>query len=174
MDIMRVEKDKKRVSKMQYQQRTDRNSLIEAYQSEYGVTRQEWKDRVNNFEGEISSILASLKQKHKQELIEFTRSFHDEIRTRSPKFSKELLNMRKVQETLAKQKEFSEALKVRRNADKLQSEELIRLTKEHGERFEKRKAVVLLKQKQEIEAIELRAERDFREIQHQRRKELNK
>jgi hypothetical protein len=39
---------------------------------------------------------------------------------RKPKFSKELLNLRKIQQTLAKQKEYAEAHKIKLKADNLE------------------------------------------------------
>ena len=46
-----------------------------------------------------------------------------ETTPRTPRWSKELLNMRKIQDTLAKQKKYSEAQKSKGGADSLEMRE---------------------------------------------------
>ena len=62
-------------------------------------------------------------ERHSMELAEFHAEMTSEIPWR-PKFSKELLNLRKVQDTLAKAKQYSDAHKVKLKADRREAMEL--------------------------------------------------
>ncbi len=64
-----------------------------------------WETRFEQFEKEIEEMRRTLQQRHQYELDDFRKKFHQELQTKTPKFSSNLLNMRKVQDTLAKQKE---------------------------------------------------------------------
>ena len=56
----------------------------------------------------IAFELSTMAEKHAQELANFQKHMIESI-SNKPKFSKELLNLRRVQETLAKAKDYKEA-----------------------------------------------------------------
>ena len=62
-----------------------------------------------------------MKQRHAAELEEFQKKIL--AKQPKPKFSTELLNHRKVQDHLAKAKDYTEAHKVKAKADRLEAEE---------------------------------------------------
>lgn len=174
IDYLKTENDKFLVQKMRNQQIEQKKSIMQAYNMELEDAQGKWKGRIADFQKQMKLEKEHLADKHDLELQEFTNSFHEAIRNKPPKFSKQLLNLLKVQEILAKKKDFSGALKVKKAADKLQNEELIRLSKEHSERYEKKKAFLLLKQNQELQSLGIKLERELREIEMQRDKELKK
>jgi hypothetical protein len=174
IDYLKAENDKFLVQKMRNQQIEQKKSIMQAYNIELEDAQGKWKVRIADFQKQMKLEKEHLADKHGLELQEFTNSFHEAIRNRPPKFSKQLLNLLKVQEILAKKKDFSGALKVKKAAEKLQNEELVRLSKEHSERYAKKKAFLLLKQKQELHSLEVKLERESREIEMQRDRELNK
>ena len=55
--------------------------------------------------------------KHQRELHDFRDELHSQVI--HPKFSKRLLNLRKIQESLAKQKNFEEAYKIKKKAKRM-------------------------------------------------------
>ena len=58
-----------------------------------------------------------VQERHKGEVMEFQEKVAVQMQSVRPKFSKELLNIRRIQETLAKQKEYAEAHKTKMKAD---------------------------------------------------------
>ena len=65
-------------------------------------------------------------ERHAAKLAEFEDSLVGKITDRPPKFSRELLNWRKRQQLLARQKNYAEAQKIKRLADKLEEKEIAR------------------------------------------------
>merc|ERR1712167_521547 len=75
-----------------------------------------------------------------------------------PKFSKELLNTRKIQETLAKMKQYSEAHKIKLKADHLEQVELEKLRSEHANKLAAQEMQFAQRQTAELAALEKRIE----------------
>ena len=109
-----------------------------------------------------------------QHSMELTR-FHGLMTAEAPKkakFSKDLLNLRKIQATLARQKNYVEAQKVKLKGDRLESVELDRINRDKGERYAKREALILGRHRQELLAMRKRMERGRIELERRRKKEL--
>ena len=71
-----------------------------------------------------------------------------------PKYSKDLLNLRKIQETLAKQKDYGEAHKMKLKADALEAWELEKWHGERQERFVTKEQKFKVSKQQELVALE--------------------
>lgn len=59
----------------------------------------------------------------RSELANYIETVQAETHPRNPKWSKELLNQRKIQQTLAKQKKYQEAAATKKNADVMEEKE---------------------------------------------------
>lgn len=63
-----------------------------------------WDRKMTEYESHAEELVEAMKERHAAELRDYQRKLMGkQIR---PKFSKDLLNLRKIQETLAKQKEY--------------------------------------------------------------------
>ena len=67
-----------------------------------------------------------MKARHARELANFQKHMIESI-SNKPKFSKELLNLRRIQDTLARAKDYKEAHQVKMRADQLEAWELEKL-----------------------------------------------
>ena len=110
-------------------------------------------------------------EQHSMELTKFHGSMTAEA-PKKAKFSKDLLNLRKIQETLARQKNYVEAQKVKLKGDRLESIEMDRISKDKGERYAKKEAQILGRHRQELLAMRKRMERGRIELERRRKKEL--
>ena len=171
VELLKIENNKAKVKNLYKQQERERESLKEAYLKEYDEFMSKWNQRIELLKADIETLKQALSARHEEETKEFIERFHEDLRNRTPKFSKQLLNMRKIQDTLAKNKNFGEATRMKKAADRLQNEELVRISVENGERFEKKRTSLMLKQKQEMEGFELRLQRELREMELQRDRE---
>merc|ERR1712167_266725 len=91
-----------------------------------------------------------------------------------PKFSKELLNTRKIQETLAKMKQYSEAHKIKLKADHLEQVELEKLRSEHAHKLAAQEMQFAQRQTAELNALEKRIETARQEHKIQRQQDLER
>jgi len=75
-----------------------------------------------------------------------------------PKYSKELLNLRHIESTLAQQKKYSEAQKLKAKADTMQKWELENLKKEWRKKVSSKQNAFVQRQQQELVAFRKRIE----------------
>mmetsp|Transcript_26740 Transcript_26740/g.36826 ORF Transcript_26740/g.36826 Transcript_26740/m.36826 type:complete len:147 (-) Transcript_26740:445-885(-) len=87
---------------MRSRQIAERLGVEEAHMLEFQQFNIIWDKKMNEFEMHAEELVEAMKERHAAELRDYQRKLMGkQIR---PKFSKDLLNLRKNQETLAKQK----------------------------------------------------------------------
>lgn len=99
---MQVEEEARLHDAVASRQEAERSGVEEAHMMEAMEFNSAWSRNMADFERQAADIDEQTRQRH---AVEFSR-FQEEIRQRAPmrqKFSRELLNLRRVQETLAKQ-----------------------------------------------------------------------
>ena len=89
---------------MRSRQIAERLGVEEAHMLEFQQFNLVWDKKMAEYERHAAELERSMKERHGAELAEFQRKMIASIQNK-PKFSKELLNLRKIQETLAKHKE---------------------------------------------------------------------
>merc|ERR1712160_23996 len=91
-----------------------------------------------------------------------------------PKFSKELLNTRKIQETLAKMKQYSEAHKIKLKADGLEEIELEKLRSQHAHKLAAQEMQFAQRQQLELATLMKRVDTAEQEHKIQRQQDLER
>merc|ERR1712188_177112 len=89
---------------------------------------------MEEFKANAKQLIDTMKKAHSRKLVNFKERLQKSQPYR-PKFSKELLNTRKIQETLAKMKQYAEAHKVKLKADHLEEAELEKLRSQHAHKL---------------------------------------
>eukprot|EP01012_Entosiphon_sulcatum_P007676 TRINITY_DN1396_c0_g1_i4.p2 TRINITY_DN1396_c0_g1~~TRINITY_DN1396_c0_g1_i4.p2 ORF type:complete len:317 (+),score=67.61 TRINITY_DN1396_c0_g1_i4:1211-2161(+) len=168
---LRLEEENRHVSALAQQQESERQGLEEAHMLEFQTFNRIWNEKIDGFEEHQLDCEAAMLERHSMELAEFHADMANELPKR-PKFSKELLNIRKIQETLAKQKNYSDAHKVKLKADKLEAQELERINQTRAETFAKKEAAILARHRSELMAMRKRMQRGKAELERARKKEL--
>eukprot|EP01004_Peranema_trichophorum_P005133 NODE_4005_length_1245_cov_46.010695_g3517_i0.p1 GENE.NODE_4005_length_1245_cov_46.010695_g3517_i0~~NODE_4005_length_1245_cov_46.010695_g3517_i0.p1 ORF type:complete len:338 (+),score=73.56 NODE_4005_length_1245_cov_46.010695_g3517_i0:72-1085(+) len=168
---LRLEEEERHLNALTQQQENERQGLEEAHMLEFQNFNRIWNEKIDAFEEHQLDCEAAMLERHSMELAEFHAEMTNEIPTR-PKFSKDLLNLRKIQDTLALQKNYTEAHKTKLKADKLEAQELERINRERAERYSKKEAQILSRHRSELIAMRKRMERGKAELERARKKEL--
>jgi len=132
-----------------------------------------WDKKMQEFEMNAKQLSDNMKKKHANELFRFKDKLQKSMPYR-PKFSKELLNSRKIQETLAKMKQYSEAHKIKLKADHLEQVELEKLRSEHAHKLAAQEMQFAQRQMAELNALEKRIETARQEHKIQRQQDLER
>ncbi len=103
-------------------QQQDRMQIEEAQNKEYEQFQQQWEQRIGEKEQEHETLLQQLQDRHQKELEENRQVLENKI-PQVFKASSELLNNKKIQDQLARQKEYAEAHKVQQKIIQLEKEE---------------------------------------------------
>merc|ERR1712151_700001 len=95
----------------------------EAHMKELREFNEIWDRKVAEFEAHAVNLQSTLAERHKQEHQAQLEKLRAETEPRTPRWSKDLLNLRKIQETLAKMKKYGEAGKTKAQADQVEAKE---------------------------------------------------
>jgi hypothetical protein len=119
-----------------------------------------------------NSCLSDFQERHQGELREFQRKLLG--KQQKPKFSRELLNLRKIQEHLAKQKDYTEAHKMKLKSDALEAWELEKWRNLKQQEMFQREAKFKHRQQQELLALQKRIQTGREEQKKQRQLDLER
>eukprot|EP00767_Chilomastix_cuspidata_P005467 gnl/Chilomastix_cuspidata/5693.p1 GENE.gnl/Chilomastix_cuspidata/5693~~gnl/Chilomastix_cuspidata/5693.p1 ORF type:complete len:668 (-),score=46.42 gnl/Chilomastix_cuspidata/5693:629-2632(-) len=148
LEEIKVQVQKSRKSELKSHQKTEESILIQAHQSEVERFEFVWAQRLNEFCSRSSELEAEMLLRHETDMREFLETQRRGLAR--PRFSGRLLNMRKIERTLARQGDYRRAQEMQQQNDALEQRELARLS-ERNEQSVAKKAAHLRRQ----QALEL-------------------
>merc|ERR1712216_887017 len=173
LDELRDHEENRQREAMRSRQITERLGVEEAHMMEFQQFNAIWDKKMDEFEMNAKQLVDNMRKKHANELFRFKDKLQKNLPYR-PKFSKELLNSRKIQETLAKMKNYAEAHKVKLKADHLEQAELEKLRSQHAHKLAAQEMQFAQRQEAELQALEKRIETARQEHEIQRQQDLER
>jgi hypothetical protein len=161
LEELRQHEENRRREAMRSRQIAERLGVEEAHMLEFQQFNALW------------DLEEAMKERHGTELMEYIRNAQSEP-LKQPKFSKELLNLRSIQQTLAKQKEYAEAHKIKLKADNLEAFELEKMRNQHQLRLSNVVEKFKSKQTSELGALRKRVQTGREEQKKQRQLDLER
>merc|ERR1712070_1268233 len=173
LDELREHEENRQREAMRSRQITEKLGVEEAHMMEFQQFNAIWDKKMEEFEMNAKQLVDNMKKKHASDLFRFKDKLQKTMPYR-PKFSKELLNTRKIQETLAKMKQYAEAHKVKLKADHLEQVELDKLRQQHAHKLAAQEMQFSQRQQSELNALEKRIETARQEHKIQRQQDLER
>merc|ERR1711990_826841 len=173
LDELREHEENRQREAMRSRQITERLGVEEAHMMEFQQFNAIWDKKMEEFGMNAKQLVDNMKKKHASDLFRFKDKLQKTMPYR-PKFSKELLNSRKIQETLAKMKQYAEAHKVKLKADHLEQIELEKLREQHAHKLAAQEMQFAQRQQAELQALEKRIETARNEHKIQRQQDLER
>lgn len=104
LEELKVHEENRRREAMRSRQIAERLGVEEAHMLEFQQFNQVWDRKMDEYERNVEELVVNMREKHKSELLEFQQKMLE--KHQKPKFSKDLLNLRRIEEHLARQKEY--------------------------------------------------------------------
>ena len=111
-----------------------------------------WDQAMSEYDAKTHELVEGMKVRHQQEFLDFQKDLRIRMPLR-PKFSSDILNMRRVQNSLAKQNNFAEAHRIQKAADDLEANELVKLTSAWELKLQRQEDLFQAKQESELLAL---------------------
>ena len=163
LEKLKVQEGGRRIESLKAQHISERLVIEEAHQQEFEAFKGGWDARMDEFQAHARDLAGAMAERHDRELAKY-RELVSSTRVR---FSKELLNLRAIQSSLAKQK-------VKVKADRLEAKELeIHRIKERAQTSLSENKFVQ-KQQQELRALQQRVKASGDDHKRRRREELQR
>eukprot|EP00698_Gefionella_okellyi_P022164 TRINITY_DN7306_c0_g1_i1.p1 TRINITY_DN7306_c0_g1~~TRINITY_DN7306_c0_g1_i1.p1 ORF type:complete len:216 (+),score=57.64 TRINITY_DN7306_c0_g1_i1:201-848(+) len=170
---LRQHEENRRKEALKSRQIAERLGVEEAHMLEFQQFTALWDKKIADFEKHAKELDDAMRERHALELQQFQEQFQDEANAK-PKFSRDLLNLRKIQETLAKQKEYAEAHKVKLKGDNLEQWEREKHRMESAQRASTRSTKLHAHHESELQALRKRIQTTREELKKQRQSELER
>jgi hypothetical protein len=172
LDELKLHEENRRREAMRSRQIAERLGVEEAHMLEFQQFNQIWDKKMAEYELHAEELIEAMKDRHSSELREFQRKLMaKQIR---PKFSKDLLNLRKIQDTLAKQKDYAEAHKMKLKGDALEAWELEKWHSQRQQDLLGREAKFKVAKPSELLALQKRIQTGREEQKKQRHLDLER
>jgi len=174
LEELRQHEFSRRKEALRSRQIAERLGVEEAHMLEFQQFNAAWDKKFEDYEAKAAELEERMQERHSGEVMEFQSRIAEMMHNARPKFSKELLNVRRIQETLARQKEYAEAHKTKMKADLMETEELERFRETQSSKNFARERQYLAKQTQELSALRKRIQTGRDELKKQRQMELER
>lgn len=102
---LKEKEDQEKKTQIKQKHAGEKMQLEEAHLNEFNQFNEFWDHKMEEFTEQAKAIEQQMIEKHHGELARFVEEL-DKVIPLKPKDSGELLNMRKIQESLAKQQKF--------------------------------------------------------------------
>uniref|UniRef100_A0A6U8UP46 Uncharacterized protein n=1 Tax=Zooxanthella nutricula TaxID=1333877 RepID=A0A6U8UP46_9DINO len=123
LEQLRQHEEERRRTDLRKQQMTERLAIEQAHANEINEFNEIWDRKSAEFEAHAANLQNQLADRHRAEHQAQVEKLRRDTEPRTPRWSKDLLNLRKIQETLAKMKKYVEAEKTKCQADKVEASE---------------------------------------------------
>mmetsp|Transcript_15650 Transcript_15650/g.39730 ORF Transcript_15650/g.39730 Transcript_15650/m.39730 type:complete len:229 (+) Transcript_15650:222-908(+) len=174
IEELRRHEENRRLDKMRTRQIAERLGVEEAHMMEFQQFNALWDKKMAEYEQKALDLHDAMKERHAAEYTELQNQLHAQNVRDRPKYSKELLNLRKIQETLAKQKQYAEAHKVQQKADQLEALERSQFDELRKSKSNNKLQQLSHKHAQEMAALKKRIQAGREEQKKQRQLDLER
>mmetsp|Transcript_19807 Transcript_19807/g.22806 ORF Transcript_19807/g.22806 Transcript_19807/m.22806 type:complete len:285 (+) Transcript_19807:52-906(+) len=168
---IQLENSKKVDYRQQHEQ--EKMQLEQAHVSEFNQFNEFWDKRMLEFNEQAQLIEEQMIQRHQEELAKYLEDLEAVLPVK-PKDSPELLNMRKIEELLAKQEDYIEAHKVQQKCLKMEKEEIEKWKIIRDQKIKNQRIQIEQKQQTELQALRKRIATGQEEQRKSRAAELER
>lgn len=124
-----------------------------AHNMQFSAFNQSWDKFMQEYDQMAELYIQQMTDKHQKRLTEFQEETIKSIMQKQPKFSRELLDWRRRQHLLARQKNYAEAEKIKRLADTLEARETQKIGQSRKQQIKKLEAQFRQDQQKELTAL---------------------
>jgi len=171
LETLRRQEERRQQKSLKARQIAERQDVQIAHNMQYSDFNQAWDKYMDEYDQMAQMYIQQMTEKHAVNLLEFQERLHKEVIDKPPKFSKELLEWRRRQHMLARQKNYAEAQKIKRIADVMEERERKSLDEGNRQQFARRETKFRAEQQAELQALLKRI--DSRRKEHIKQRNLD-
>ncbi|KAJ1457369.1 hypothetical protein M885DRAFT_515453 [Pelagophyceae sp. CCMP2097] len=172
LEELKLHEENRRKEAMRSRQIAERLGVEESHMLEFQQFNGVWDRKMQDYEQHAFQLVEAMKERHAAELRDFQAALLQ--RQARPKFSRELLNLRRIQEHLARQKDYAEAHKIKLKCDALEAWELEKWSSAKQHEMFQREAQFKHQKSQELSALTKRVHTGREEQKKQRQMDLER
>jgi hypothetical protein len=171
LEILRKQEGKRQQKAIKARQISERQDVQLAHNMQFSDFNNAWDKYMEEYDSMSQMYIQQMTERHAVVLLEFQKQLREELSSKPPKWSKELLDLRRKQHINARNKNYTEAQKIKRICDKIEEREKEDMEKDQAIVFSRREAKFRLSQQTELQALLKRI--DVRRKEHIKQRTLD-
>lgn len=171
LDTLRKQEEKRQQKAVRARQIAERSDVQIAHNMQYTDFNKAWDRYLDEYDKMAQMYIQQMTERHAVNLLDFQRTLQTQMAERPPKWSRELLEWRRRQHMLARQKNYAEAQRIKKIADKLEEKEKKGVEHETATLFARKEAQFRQQQQAELQALLKRI--DARRKEHIKQRNLD-
>ena len=171
LETLKRQEQRRQEEAIRARQTAERQDVQVAHDIQYSDFSAAWDAYMDEYDRTAQAYIQQMTERHAAALLEFQRGLQDAATSRPPKWSRELLEWRRREHTLARQRKYAEALRVKRTADRLEEQERGGMQTRHAAAFARKESQ--LRQQQQAELYALLKRIDARRREHTKQRALD-
>lgn len=170
---LRQQQELKRVESIKSKHLSQKLEIEQTHLEEFNAFNKIWDDKMRDLEGKCKDQEEMMENKHKQEFDTRTEEFNKRT-SANAKPTAEILNLKKIQDNLARQKDYAEAHRVQMKVQQLEGEEQARWTDERDQKRSFMQTQLMKKHGMERNAFQKKVQSQLDTLKKQRAVELER
>lgn len=156
--VLRKQEEKRQHKAIQTRHLTERQDVQLAHNMQFSEFNAAWDRYMEEYDGMAQKYIQQMTERHSAALLEFQIKLRDELGARPPKWSRELLEHRRMQHVNARNRNYVEAEKLKKLSDEEEERERRDMGQDQGVVFARRENAFRLQQQTELQALLKRIE----------------
>jgi hypothetical protein len=171
LDTLRKQEEKRQQKAVRARQIAERSDVQIAHNMQYSDFNKAWDRYLDEYDKMAQMYIQQMTERHAVNLLDFQRTLQTQMAERPPKWSRELLEWRRRQHMLARQKNYAEAQRIKKIADKLEEKEKLGVEEDTATLFARKESKFRQQQQAELQALLKRI--DARRKEHIKQRNLD-
>ncbi|CAM9340994.1 unnamed protein product, partial [Phaeothamnion confervicola] len=168
LEILRRQEVRRQQKAVRARQLGERQDVAAAHGMQFRDFDAAWDRYLAEYDRMAQAYVQQMTERHAVALLDMQQRLQREVADRAPKWSRELLEWRRRQHILARQRSYAEAQKVKKIADRLEEEERATAHEAHSLQLTRKETAFRLQQAAELRALLKRIDARRREHVKQR------
>jgi len=171
LGTLRKQEERRVLKSLKARHAAERQDVVIANNMQFAEFNAAWDKYLEEYDRMAEMYIKQMTERHTDKLRQFQEKLNEDMLRAPPKYSKELLDWRKREALLAKQKKYGEAQKVKRIADELERREKTKMDDEKIGVLKQRETRFRAQQDNELTALLKRI--DARRREHLKQRETD-
>ncbi|KAJ1409780.1 hypothetical protein B484DRAFT_191771 [Ochromonadaceae sp. CCMP2298] len=158
LGVLRRQEEKRQQKAIQARQISEKQDVQFAHNMQFNEFNRSWDKYLEEYDSMAQIYIEQMTERHAVVLLEFQKQLRTDIASKPPKWSKELLDQRRKQHINARNKNYSQAQKLKKLSDKTEEKERREMEQAQAVIFARREAKFRMQQQTELQALLKRIE----------------
>lgn len=158
LGVLRKQEEKRQQKAIQAKQISEKQDVQLAHNMQFNEFNKQWDKYMEEYDRMAQTYIQQMTERHATVLLEFQKQLRQELASKPPRWSKDLMDQRRKQHTSARNKDYINAQKLKKISDKNEERERREMEQKQAIIFARREAKFRLQQQAELQALLKRIE----------------